>query len=292
MSEYELVVDARNELGEGPIWVPREQALYWLDIMGRRIFRYDPVTAAHEAFEVDTRVTVLGIRDSGGFVAATENGFAFWDPARPGELDTIVDVVADRPAIRFNDGRVGPRGGFWAGTMNEDDATRPDGELFLLDPDLGVRRMGSGYTVSNGIGWSLDRSTMYFTDTLRQVILAFDYDSETGAIENGRPFIEVPEGEGYPDGMTVDSEGFIWSAHWGGWKVMRYDPQGKPVREVALPVAQVSCPAFGGAGLDELYVTTARKRLSEDDLRTQPLAGGLFRIRPGVKGQEEFAFKG
>ena len=290
MIEYELVVDARNELGEGPLWVPREQALYWLDITGRRVWRYDPVTAVHETFEVGTSVTVLGIREGGGFVAGTENGFAFWDPARPGELETIVDIVADRPEMRFNDGKVDPRGSFWAGTMNDDNPLLLDGELFRLDPDLSVRRMGSGYTVSNGIGWSLDQSTMYFTDTLHQVIYAFDYDIETGAIENRRPFIEVPEG--FPDGMTVDSEGCIWSAHWGGWRVVRYDPQGKPMRKIALPAAQVSCPAFGGANLDELYLTTARKGLTEDDLRAQPLSGGLFRVDPGVKGQEEFVFRG
>jgi sugar lactone lactonase YvrE len=292
MSEYELVVDARNELGEGSLWVPREQTLYWLDILGRLILRYDPATGTHEAFEVKSPITALGIREGGGFVAATETSLAFWDPARPGELDTIVDLVADRPGIRFNDGGVDPRGSFWAGTMNEDDDTLPEGELFRLDPDLGVRRMGSGYTISNGIGWSPDHSTMYFTDTLRRVILAFDYDVETGSIENGRPFIEVPEGEGYPDGMTVDSEGFIWSAQWGGWRVMRYDPQGKPEREIALPAAQVTCPCFGGAGLDGLHVTTARVGLSKDDLRTQPLAGGLFRVDPGVKGLEEASFKG
>jgi sugar lactone lactonase YvrE len=133
---------------------------------------------------------------------------------------------------------------------------------------------------------------MYFTDTLRQVILAFDYDIATGDIENGRPFIEVPDGEGWPDGMVVDSEGCIWSAHWGGWKVVRYDLQGKPVCETKLPAAHASCPAFGGANLDELYVTTAKQGLSEDDRRAQPLAGGLFRVDPGVKGLEEPAFKG
>ena len=176
--------------------------------------------------------------------------------------------------------------------MNDDNPLRPDAELFRLDPDLSLQMVGSGYTVSNGIGWSLDHRTMYYTDTLRMVIYAFDYDPATGAIENRRPFIEVPDGEGFPDGMTVDSEGCIWSAHWNGWKVVRYDPQGKPEREIALPAAEVSCPAFGGANLDELYLTTARKHLTEDDLRDQPLAGGLFRVDPGVKGLEEASFKG
>ena len=292
MSEYQLVVDVRNALGEGPLWVPREQALYWLDITGRQVLRYDPVTSTHETLDVDIPITVLGMREGGGFVAGTVHGFAFWDPARPANLHTIVDLVADRPAMRFNDGKVDPRGSFWAGTMNDDNPLQPDGVLFRLDPDRSVRQMGSGYTVSNGIGWSLDHSTMYYTDTLRLVIYAFDYDRATGAIENRRPFIEVPVGDGFPDGMTVDSEGFIWSAHWGGWKVVRYDPQGKPEREITLPAAQVSCPAFGGANLDELYLTTARKGLTEDDLRAHPLAGGLFRVDPGVKGLEEACFKG
>jgi sugar lactone lactonase YvrE len=143
------------------------------------------------------------------------------------------------------------------------------------------------------MGWSLDHRTMYFTDTLRQAIFAYDYDTATGTIENRRPFIEVDPSEGRPDGMVVDSEGCIWSAHWDGWKVVRYDPNGRPMREIRLPVAEVSCPAFGGADLDQLYLTTARKRVSEHDLRgRQKYAGALFRVDPGVKGLPEFEFKG
>jgi sugar lactone lactonase YvrE len=272
--------------------VPHEQVLYWIDLAGRKVCRYEPATGVNQWFETTSQVTALGMREGGGFVVATVDGFAFWDPARPGELEAIADIVGDQPAIRFNDGKVDPRGSFWAGTMNDDDPRRPDGDLYRLDPDRGVHCIDSGYTVSNGMGWSLDRRTMYYTDTNRQTIYAFDYDITTGAIENRRPFVIVPQEEGKPDGMTVDSEGFIWSAHWNGWKVVRYDPDGKPEREIRLPVAQVSCPAFGGENLDELYLTTARKRLTDDDLREQPLAGCLFRVDPGVKGLEEAYFTG
>jgi sugar lactone lactonase YvrE len=292
MADYELVVEKCARLGEGPLWVAREQALYWVDLADYKICRFDPATGVNQWFETPTQVTALGMRESGGFVVSTVGGFAFWNSERPGELEAIADIVGDQPAIRFNDGKVDPRGSFWAGTMNDDDPDRPDGSLFRLDPSGAVHCMGSGYTVSNGIGWSLDHRTMYYTDTNRQTIYAFDYDIATGAIENQRPFVVVPPPEGKPDGMTVDSEGFIWSAHWNGWKVVRYDPDGKPEREIKLPVAQVSCPAFGGADLDQLYLTTARKRFTEDDLREQPLAGGLFRVDPGAKGLSENYFKG
>ena len=291
MSELEHVLPVQNKLGEGPMWHPGEQALYWVDIPNHLIYRYYPVTGQREVFDAGVAVTVLAPRAAGGLVTGTARGFAFWDP-RSQKLDFIANPEADRPYIRFNDGAVDVKGRFWAGTMNDQDSESPDGCLYRLDPDGSIHRMATGITVSNGTAWSPDHKTMYFTDTFRRVILAFDYDADTGAISNRRPFVHVPEEDGFPDGHTMDSEGCLWSTHWGGWKVTRYDPDGKVEREIRLPVANVTSCAFGGDNLDELYITTAWLTLSEEDRQKQPLAGDLFRVKVGIKGLEQSRFVG
>jgi sugar lactone lactonase YvrE len=291
MSKVEHVVAVNNKAGEGPIWSSQEQALYWVDIYNPRVYRFYPATGRHEGLDVALPITALALRATGGMVAVAGSGFAFWDPQTQ-KFDFIADPEADKPYIRFNDGAIDPRGCFWAGTVNEENPQAPDGCLYRLDPDGSVRRMATGFTVSNGIGWSPDHQTMYFTDSLRRVILAYDYDSATGAIVNRRPFVQVPEEEGFPDGLTVDSEGFVWSAHWGVYQVRRYDPAGKIEREIILPVQNVTSCAFGGENLDELYVTTAWQTLSEEERKEQPFAGDLFRVKVGVKGMEEPRFAG
>ena len=291
MDDFRPIAHVQNELGEGVLWDPDEQVLYWLDILGRTVFRYDPVEDTHQRYDVGTRFTVLGLREHGGFVVGTADGLAYWDPERL-QLNPIADPTASQPQVRFNDGAVDPLGNFWAGTMNEVDEKRAEGVLYRLDPDGTIREMGTGFTVSNGIGWSPDGETMYFTDTQRRSILAFDFDLETGLIDNRRVFVEVPPDRGFPDGLTVDGEGFVWSAGWGGWCLTRYAPTGEVERQVRLPVSNVTSCAFGGADLDELYITSARVTLSDDDLAAQPLAGDLFRLKTGVQGQKEYRFKG
>jgi sugar lactone lactonase YvrE len=278
-------------LGEGPVWIPDQQALYWVDISNQLIYRFYPATGEHQAFEVGAQVTVLMPRAAGGFVVGTDKGFAFWDPQIQ-DLDFIGNPEADRPHIRFNDGAVDARGRFWAGTMNDEDPDAPDGCLYRLDPDGSVHKMETGMTVSNGTAWSPDYKTMYFTDTFRRVILAFDYDLETGKISNRRPFVNVPEEEGFPDGHTVDSEGCLWSTHWEGWKVTRYDATGKVDREIQLPAPNVTKCAFGGENLDELYITTAWSGMSVEDRAKHPMAGDLFRVDVGIKGMAQPKFTG
>ena len=285
----EHVLAVQNKLGEGPLWSPAEQALYWVDIRQHHVYRFWPATGRHERFDVGVPVTVLGLRAAGGMVAGTAKGFAFWDPATGG-LDVIADPEAGRPDVMFNDGAVDPQGRFWAGTTNPERPRSPDSSLYRLDADGSVHQMGTGFTVCNGMGWSPDGGTLYFTDTFRHVILAYDYDPATGGITNPRPFVEVPQEEGLPDGLTVDSEGGVWSAHWGGWRVTRYDPAGRVERRIPLPVQNVTSCAFGGPDLDELYVTTAWLNLAEGERREQPLAGDLFRVRVGVAGLEESTF--
>lgn len=291
MEQVEHILHVENQLGEGPIWHQAEQALYWVDILKHTIHRFYPGTAKSDVFEVALPVTLLAFRAAGGFVAATAQRLAFWNPANP-RFDFITAPSIDKPDIRFNDGAVDPQGRLWIGTMNEKDNHAPDGVLYRLDPDLTAHQIAAGFTVSNGTGWSPDHKTMYFTDTLRRVILAYDYDSSSGTIEHGRPFVSIPEAEGLPDGLTIDSEGFVWSAQWGGWRVTRYDPAGQVERVIRMPVANATSCAFGGDNLDELYITTAWSGLSEPERQSQPFAGDLFRLKLEVKGLAESKFAG
>jgi L-arabinonolactonase len=288
MDEVEHLLAVGNRVGEGPRWNVAEQALYWVDIEGHAIWRYHPADGRLERWDLGLPVGALAFRAGGGLVLATRDGFAFWDPAAP-TLRFIADPEADRPDNRFNDAGVDPRGRFWAGTMGGGD---PVGNLYRLDPDGAVTRMETGVRTSNGIGWSPDGRLMYYTDSEAKVIYAYDYDPARGAIANRRDFISTPDEAGVPDGLAVDVEGYIWSARWDGWKITRYDPAGRAVREIRLPVARVTSCAFGGADLDELYITSAWSGLTADARRAQPAAGDVFRLRPGVRGMAEPHFAG
>jgi len=184
------------------------------------------------------------------------------------------------------------QGRLLVGTMNEQDEDAPDGSLYRLDTDGALHKLDTGFAVANGIGLSLDGRTLYLTDMFHHQILAYDYDVATGAVHNRRVWVHVPEDTGVPDGLIVDSEDFVWSAHWAGWRVTRYDPAGKIEREIRLPVANATCLCFGGTALDELYVTTAWSELSKKERLKQPLAGDLFRIKTNVKGVPESEFLG
>jgi sugar lactone lactonase YvrE len=237
-------------------------------------------------------VNALAPRASGGLVMTTPRGFALWD--EPTAALTLLALPAtEPPATRLNDGAVDPAGRFWAGTMrvgSEGDPAR--GSLYRLDPDHSVTRMDAGFVASNGLGWSPDGTTMYFTDSRRLVIYAYDFDVSTGAIEHRRPLIEMPDDAGIPDGLMVDSEGCIWSAHWGDWRLVRYDPEGKKERDIALPLHYPTSCAFGGPALDELYITSATAWLSAEERADQPLAGDVFRLKLGIQGLESPRYLG
>ena len=223
-------------------------------------------------------------------VVALRTGFAFLD-LETGAVAGLTDPEADRPDNRFNDGKVDRQGRFWAGTLN-DAEKQPLGSLYRLDADGTVTLMQDGAVVSNGIGWSPDDRTLYFTDSVIRTIWAFDFDPAAGAIANRRIFAEVPDGTGYPDGLTVDSEGFVWSAVWDGWRIVRYDPSGRIDREVVMPVQRPTSCMLGGPDLKTLYVTSASIHLDAGALERGPLAGGLFALEADVPGLPEPRFAG
>jgi sugar lactone lactonase YvrE len=292
VNEVEHILMVQNELGECPIWNPKEQALYWIDIEGdTTAHRFDPATGKHEVCKLTFPITSFGLRASGGWITAAKNGLAFWD-WQSQNYEFITDPEADTPGVRFNDGVVDRQGRFWAGTLNEADLNAPDGSLYRLDSDGSAHKLDTGYATSNGMGFSPDSKTLYLVDMFHSNILAYDHDPATGAVENRRIFASVPKEDGFPDGITIDSEGFIWNAHWAGWKVTRYDPAGKIEREIRFPVQNVTRCAFGGEQLDELYVTTGWLEMSEAERKDQPWAGDLFRVKTNVKGLEEPKFIG
>ena len=285
----ELVLDARARLGEGPLWDERRRVVVWVDILAPAVHAFHPGDGSDTLIPVDQPVGAVALREQEGLLLALEDGFWLRDDG--GRMLRLAPVEADDRSIRMNDGRVDPAGRFYCGTMAYDE--RPGAaSLYRLEPDGRTARVLTGATISNGIDWSPDGRTCWYIDTPTRGVDAFDYDRETGALRHRRRVITIPDGAGWPDGLTVDAEGCVWVAFWGGWCVRRYAPDGAFDREIRLPVAQVTSCTFGGDGLDELYITTAWNGLSDADRAAQPLAGGLFRARPGARGLPARRFGG
>lgn len=285
MTEVACVLDAKAELGEGPLWDAAEQRLYWVNIKQREIHRFDPKSGRDEMWKAPETVGSLALRAQGGLVTALRDGFYFFEPAT-GAFQPIVQPEPERRENRFNDGKPDRQGRFWAGSMHDPEQL-PTGGLYRLDPDHTCRRMVDGIIVSNALCWSPDGKIMYYGDSFARTMWAWDFDIATGEIANRRIFVRLPDADGYPDGATVDAEGGVWIACWEGWQVIRCDPAGKVERRVKLPVAKPTCPAFGGPNLDVCYVTSAWIGGER-----QELSGGIFAFAPGVKGLAEARFKG
>jgi len=288
--QAELLLDARARLGEGPVWDAAEGCLWWVDILGESVHRTDPGSGRDRVFTVGQMIGAAALRASGGLVLAVQEGFLAMD-ASTGDLEMLAPVEKDNPVTRMNDGKVDPTGRFWAGTTAIDH--RPGaGTLYRLDPDHGVTPALTQVTISNGLDWSVDGRTMYYIDTPTRRVDRFRFEASTGTISDRQPAVSIRAEAGDPDGMTVDAEGFLWVALWGGWGVERYAPDGRLDRRVEVPVAQASSCAFGGPDLDLLFITTARKDFPPEGFPDQPNAGSLFACRPGVRGRAPFRYVG
>jgi len=285
----ELMVDTRSIVGEGPFWQAEKGVLGWVDIMSNRLHTYDPATRQDTALDVGQPIGAASARASGGYVVALRDGFAALDAS--GRLEMLAHVELDIPSNRMNDGNCDRLGRFWAGTMAIDEHAEA-GALYCLDLNHSVRKVVGSTTISNGIDWSPDDLTMYYVDSSTQGLDTFPFDLDSGTLGPRRRLATIPAELGVPDGLTVDAEGCIWVAVWGGWCIRRYTPAGTLDRVITLPVSQVSSCAFGGPDLDDLYITSASINLSADQLAREPLAGSLFRFRPGVRGKPRFPYRG
>jgi sugar lactone lactonase YvrE len=265
-------------LGEGPLWDEDQQRIFWVDIPHGIIHCYRLSDAGYRHWSVPDMVGAVALGTGNHLVAALSSGFAFVD-LDTGRVSPVTDPEAQLPDNRFNDGKCDPAGRFWAGTMSLSGKSEA-GSLYLLDTDLTCTSKWSGVSISNGLAWTADARTLYYIDTPTRSVLAFDYDRATAAIAQPRTVITIPEQEGFPDGMTIDTEGKLWIAHWDGWQVARWDPdRGSKLQSIPLPVARATSCTFGGPDFRDLYITTAREGLTAAQIREQALAGSLFVCR-------------
>lgn len=288
--EVDVLVAAAGELCEGPCWDTRTGRLYFVDILAGWVHAVDPVDGALQSWELGVPVGAVAPRRSGGWIAAVERGFAAydddWRAAGP-----LIPAPVQRDGTRFNDGRCDPAGRFWAGTLAYDGAAGM-GALYRLDAAGTVTEMLSGVTNSNGLAWSPGGTELFYVDTGKATVDRMAFDPGDGTIADRTTLVEFRPEEGVPDGLTIDRDGFLWVALWDGGCVRRYSPGGVLDREIRLPATQVTSVAFGGPDLGDLFITTAAVNLSAQERDRQPLAGSVFRCRPGATGLAPASFAG
>jgi len=286
----EVVVPHRCLVGEGPVWDTQKKAICWIDIVDGEIHEYIPGQGTFSTISVNQMIGSFAVCKNGGFIGGLKNGIGFID-RETGETDIFAAPEAGLPDNRFNEGKCDPEGRFWAGTMTHG-FDEGKGSLYRVDKDKTVTKQIPGVTISNGLAWTADGQTLYYVDTPTWQVAAFRYDPASGAINDKRIAVQIPEEDGWPDGMTIDTEGMLWIAHWDGWRVTRWDPlTGKKLLTIKIPAAKVSSCTFGGEHFEDLYITTARIGLTENQLKDQPLAGSLFVWRNcGYKGSAAFEF--
>ncbi|XP_078021911.1 regucalcin [Epinephelus lanceolatus] len=295
--KVECVVMTRALIGEGPVWEESEQMLLFVDIAGQKVHRWSPATNQIQSVETGDMVGFAVPRRSGGYVAGVGRSIVAVDWSTQ-TMTSLVEVDEDKLNNRLNDGKVDPIGRLLAGTMGKEErpavVQKQQGSLFSVTSDLTVTKHLSQVDISNGLDWSLDQKTFYYIDSLALTVDAFDYDSNTGHIGNRRVVYRMEEGEGLPDGMTVDAEGRLWVACYNGGRVINIDPAtGVRLQTVSLPVTKTTSCCFGGPDYADLYVTSASVGLNQSDRRAQPLAGGTFRVTGlGVKGRPSNSFSG
>ena len=277
-------------LGEGPCWHAAEGALYWVDILGKCLHRYHPDTGADDSWPMPQMIGTVAPRQSGGVLVALQHGLAFFEPDTS-TFEHLPDIDTN-PRTRFNDGKCDPQGRFWFGSMDHEEREAL-GKLYSMDTDGTVRAWEEDISISNGMAWSPDSRRMYYIDSPTRRIDVFNFDPETGTPSNRRPLVHLSEDDGYPDGMTSDQEGNLWLAHWGAAKVTKRDgSDGSELASFRTEAWQTSACCFGGPSLEDLYITSARKALSSEQLGAYPNSGHLLHLKTETKGSPTHPFQG
>lgn len=289
MEKADLILDCKNALGEGILWNDEESCLYWTDIEGKLLYRYEPESGKLEKYPQENRLCSFAFREKGGLLMAFDEGIALC--AGAGEKPEWIHRIrrADE-GIRLNDGRCDRDGRFIVGEFDPEEKSR--GLAYRIEDGRAPRELFGGLDSANSTCFSPDGKTMYHSCAVAEEIWAFDYDRETGRPSGKRLFAGFDDQPGLPDGSVVDAEGCLWNAQWGGSRVVRFSPDGSVDRVCEMPVKNITCLCFGGKELDTLYVTTARLTLGDKELADKPLSGGLFALKPGVKGLKEGRYRG
>ena len=285
----ELLVSDRADVGEGPLWDSEAGLLYWVDISRGDLHSWNPRTGSQMVTETGQSLGSIALAEDGKLLLALRDGLHVLDKAS-GKIEIMLPIDYDMPQRSLNDSACDRLGRLWVGSVADDETPR-SGCVYRVDAHLRVTQAIPATTLANGIGWSPDDRVMYFADSSTFTVFAFDYHLDTGDASNRRSFVVTDPAQGLPDGLTVDEEGYIWVAYWGGGCVRRYSPEGELDRVLELPASQVSSCTFGGKKLDELYITTATYGLSPDQLAAEPTAGSLFRASLNVRGLEPSRFR-
>lgn len=281
ISRPRVAWDVAAELGEGPVWVERDNALWFVDIKKHQVHRFDPATNARQSWTAPEQVGFLFPLEGGGFVAGLQSGLYHFDQAS-GAFDLIVEVEPDRPTNRLNDGIVDPSGRLWFGTMDNGEKAKT-GAFYRFDRGKLTRTALDGIAITNGPAVSPDGRLLYFVDTLKGTIGCADIGAD-GSLGPARTFARIDPTHGHPDGPTIDSEGCVWISLYAGWEALRYSPDGELVDRVRFPVANITKLAFGGIDLKTAYATTARQLLGPEEIEKQPQIGDLFEFTVDVAG--------
>ncbi len=290
MYEVNCLVKVKNELGECPVWSYEDQLLWWIDSSIPTLFRYNPQTQSTDQWSMPKPIGSFALRSNGGLIFAFRKGLAtMTSPTSP--IEWLSWPSTAHPDTRFNDGKCDSLGRFWVGTMDRN-LKDSIGAIFRVDKNLESMKIDDGFKISNGIAWSPDNKTMYFSDSPARTIYAYDFDLAAGIVTNRRIFSVFDDSPGNPDGCAVDSEGFVWSARVRAARVDRYDPDGNIERSIQLPVSRPTSLAFGGANMSTLFITTSTLSLTTEDLHKEPLAGSLFSVETGIKGLKQNSFSG
>ena len=289
-----VINEVRCVLGEGPFWDEDLQKLWYIDGLqeggyGTDLHLFDPQTGKEKQWHIDRAIGCAIPSKDGRVLMNLQDGIFLFDPETR-RYEELSDLERDIDNNRLNDGKCDSTGRFWFGSMsrtaNQVGAVfEITGSFYSMEQDRSVRHWFSGVGISNGIAWNADETKMYYVDTTPEAVYAFDFCAGKGEIYNRREIIRFNEEQGLPDGMTIDAEGMLWIAHFGGGRISRWDPRkGEKLDEILFPVQQVTCPTFGGRNYEKLYVTTASIGLTEMERQEQPLAGATFVVEPGVKG--------
>jgi sugar lactone lactonase YvrE len=284
--EYEI----HSLLGEGAFWNYKSQELYWIDIDGKKLHIYDPDTKTNRSFPTPTRIGTVVPQTDTTAVIALEDGIYIINTEN-GNIVVLSDIEKEMTINRFNDGKCDPNGNLWVGSMHLEQMA-PLGSVYKISATGETIKMIDSVTISNGIVWTKDATTMYYIDTPTQNIRAFDFDTDTSTISNERTAVSISEALGFPDGMAIDEEDMLWVGLWNGNAVGRFDPKtGELVSRIEVPAHNITSCAFGGKNLDRLYITTASVDMTEEEKANYPLAGSLFVADPGVKGVRSELFR-